>query len=62
MPATQRFFKKDTERHWHAFRDDAPDALCGVVRIAYNRDDVADALPAEAKLHGKCAEALKKAG
>lgn len=56
--STQRFFFSRDEGHWHAYRDDSRDALCGTIQINYSADSIADALPSGAELHGGCQRAL----
>lgn len=61
--STQRFFKpaEPAGADWHAFRDDATMALCGMVAIRYNSDEIADSLPDGGKLHSFCKDALDAA-
>lgn len=56
--STQRFFFSRDEGHWHAYRDDSRDALCGTIQLNYSADSIADALPSGAELHGGCKRAL----
>lgn len=63
MESQIRYFRQSSDKDpnknpWHGFRDDSADALCGTVRISYNRDSVRDSVPDGDKLHKACREAI----
>jgi hypothetical protein len=59
--STLRYFQpaEPKDADWHAYREDSPNALCGMIALRYNVDSIQDALPGGAKLHGPCADKLR---
>lgn len=66
MDATVKWFQVKSEdtpnkNPWHAFRLEAPGALCGKAAINYGFDAVVDLVPLGGEAHKACLKAMAKA-